>query len=229
MRTIGIIVAMDCEIQQLKNRIEIAEEKQICNTTFYTGTYKEKEVVFTTAGIGKVNAAITTMLMIEHFKPELIINTGIAGGYEKTLQPLDVVVATKVLYSDVDMTAPAAGCYPYGQLEGCPEYFVPSYEFSKEVENVVYGTILTGDQFVVDYSTVDLMVKTKFEKYDVVAFDMESGSISHVCDKNNTKFLIIRAISDIIGSTSPFDYATFSKTASNKVADIVLESVISNL
>ena len=87
MKQIGIIVAMDCEIQQLKSRINILEQMSICNTDFFVGTYKDVKIVFTTAGIGKVNAAITTMLMIEHFNPNLIINTGIAGGYNQNLKP----------------------------------------------------------------------------------------------------------------------------------------------
>ncbi len=229
MKKIGIIVAMDCEIQQLKNRISITKKLNICNINFYLGNYKEYEIVFTTAGIGKVNAGITTILMIEHFNPELIINTGIAGGFEKKLLPLDIVVANKVLYSDVDMTAPAAGSYPFGQLEGCPVYFTPEVKLAYNIPNVFVGTILTGDQFVVDYAKQEKLVQEKFSEYDVLAFDMESGAISQVCAKNNVAFLIIRAISDIIGSTTPFDYAKFSKEASNKVADIVLEKVISNL
>lgn len=221
----GIIVAMSKEITILKEKITILKEHQICNLTFFEGDFNGCKVIFTTAGIGKVNAGITTILMIEHFKPDLIINTGIAGGYKDTLKPLDIVVAEKVLYSDVDMTSLAAGGYPYGQLEGLPAYFSPTNELINKRDDLCIGTLLTGDQFIVDYTKFDLLVKEKFPNYNIIGCDMESGAISHVCTLNNTKFIVIRAISDIIGSTTPFDYNVFSTQAADKVSNFVLSII----
>lgn len=221
-KTYGIIVAMTKEITVLKEKITILREHQICNFTFLEGKYNECRVIFTTSGIGKVNAGITTILMIEHFKPDYIINTGIAGGYEKTLKPLDIIIPSKVLYSDVDMTAEAAGAYPYGQLEGLPMHFSPNLELIQDKEIYCGGTILTGDQFVANYEKIDNLIKEKFPSYEIMGCDMESGAISHVCTLNNVDFIIIRTISDIIGSTSSFDYNIFSTQAANKVADFVL-------
>lgn len=225
MKTYGIIVAMNKEVTMLKEKITILKEHKICNLTFLEGTYNNCKVILTTAGIGKVNAGITTILMIEHFNPDLIINTGIAGGYKKSLNPLDIIVADKVLYSDVDMTSEAAGGYPFGQIEGLPEYFTPSIEYIINKENLHFGTILTGDQFVVNYEKFDKLVNQYFPTYNVIGCDMESGSISQVCTLNNIKFLIVRAISDIIGSTSPFDYNKFSSEAANKVSNFVLSLI----
>lgn len=225
MKTYGIIVAMNKEITMLKEKITILEEHKICNLTFLEGTYNNCKVILSTAGIGKVNAGITTILMIEHFKPDLIINTGIAGGYNENLKPLDIIVAEKVLYSDVDMTSEAAGSYPFGQLEGLPEYFSPSVKYIDNCSNLHLGTILTGDQFVVNYEKFDRLVKQYFPTYNVIGCDMESGSISQVCTLNNVEFLIIRAISDIIGSTTPFDYSVFSSEAADKVSTFVLSLI----
>lgn len=225
MKTYGIIVAMSKEITILKEKITILKEHQICNLTFFEGNYNDCKIIFTTAGIGKVNAGITTVLMIEHFKPDLIINTGIAGGYKSTLKPLDIVVADKVLYSDVDMTSEAAGSYSYGQIEGLPPYFSPCIKVLKNTSNLHIGSLLTGDQFVTDYEKFNLLVNQKFPSYDVMGCDMESGAIAHVCTLNNTEFLIIRAISDLIGSTTPFDYNAFSTEAADKVSNFVLSII----
>lgn len=166
MKTIGIIVAMDKEMTLLKEKIVNAKCTTIMNQTFYCGEYAKHPVVFTTAGIGKVNAAITTTLMIEHFQPDLIINSGIAGGYLQTLQPLDTVVASKVLYSDVDMTSPVIGGLPFGQMEGSPKCFLPSISLCKE-DNLHFGTILSGDQFVDNCTKTKQLVDRYFSEYDV--------------------------------------------------------------
>lgn len=228
MKTFGIIVAMEKEISLLKEIVSNYQEKRICNICFFEGNINDKKIIFTTSGIGKVNAGITTILMIEHFNPDLIINTGIAGGYNRNLKPLDVVLATKVLYSDVDMTAAAAGSYPMGQIDGMPKYFTPSYHLVKNLDSITLGTILTGDQFVYNYEKTNALVEEHFNNYDVVAFDMESGAISQTAYLNRIPFIIIRAISDIIGSTSAFDYNVFSTKAANLVTLKVID-LINNL
>lgn len=225
MKTFGIIVAMDSEVTYLKETLNNCITHNICNKIFYEANYNNNVVIFTTAGIGKVNAAVTTMLLIEHFNPETIINTGIAGGYKMGLKTLDIVVADKVLYSDVDMTSDIAGSFKWGQIQGLPEYFTPSLDLIDNYDDLVVGTLLTGDQFVYDYNKTKNIVDSCFSSYDVVAFDMESGAIAQVCTMNNVKFIIIRAISDIIGSTTPFDYLSFTKKAVDKVSKKVLEII----
>ncbi len=224
MKTYGIIVAMEKEVALLKSKMNNLKIHQICNIKFYEGNFNNNKVIFAIAGIGKVNAAITTILLIEHFNPYLIINTGIAGGYQKDLKPLDIVVADKVVYADVDMTCQAAGAYKYGQIEGFDEYFKPNFEMINEIE-YKFGTILSGDQFVYDYDKTNDLVKQRFPIYEVIAFDMESAAVAQVCTINKTKYVIIRAISDIIGSTDAFDYNYFSIEAANKVLNCVLKII----
>ncbi len=225
MNTYGIIVAMEKEIVHFKEVFNCTKEHKICNITFYEGIYLDNKVVFTKAGIGKVNAAVATTLLIEHFNPCLIINTGIAGGYSKELNPLDIVVADKVFYSDVDMTSPIAGAYKYGQIEGLPHGFESSYNLLNNIDDCKIGSILTGDQFVDNYEKCDTLVKKYFNDENVLAFDMESGSIAQICTLNDVKFIIMRAISDIIGSTNKFDYLSFSTKAVEKVSKKVLEMI----
>lgn len=224
MKKIGIIVAMNKEMAMLLKKIDNTKEVMIMNQSFYIGCFEDKEVVFTTAGIGKVNAGITTVLMIEHFQPELIINSGIAGGFLEALQPLDMVAATKIIYSDVDMTSSMIGGLPYGQMDGSPEYFETAFPLLKKGA-LHFGTIISGDQFVDDFEKTKHLVKKHFSKYDVIAVDMESASISHVCTKYKVPFLVIRSISDSIGKTNGMDYDKFSYLASDKSCEIVLETI----
>lgn len=225
MKTYGIIVAMEKEIVLLKSKMHNPTIHQICNVKFYDGIFENCRLIFTIAGIGKVNAGVTTILLIEHFNPDLIINTGIAGGYRKDLKPLDIVIADKVIYADVDMTHRAAGAHQYGQLEGCEEYFKPNFDIINHEMNYKVGTILSGDQFVYDFDKINNLVKQRFLKYDVIAFDMESAAVAHVCTMNKINYLIIRAISDIIGTTNVFDYNSFSTEASNIVLAFVLDII----
>lgn len=88
-----------------------------------------------------------------------------------------------------------------------------------------FGTILSGDQFVYDYDKTNDLVKQRFPIYEVIAFDMESAAVAQVCTINKTKYVIIRAISDIIGSTDAFDYNYFSIEAANKVLNCVLKII----
>ncbi len=228
MKTVGIIVAMAKEVAYLKNNINIIATRKICALEFSEGMWHDKKIVFTTSGIGKVNASMATILMIEHFKVDLIINTGIAGGYNRLLKPLDIVLASKVLYSDVDMTAEAAGSLKRGQLEGMPVYFSPSLEMIKKLGDYKIGTILTGDEFVSNYDKASKLVEEFFTNYDVLAFDMESGAVAQVCTINQIPFIIIRAISDIIGKTLATDYNIFSTKAADKVLTCVL-TIINDL
>lgn len=225
MKTYGIIVAMEKEIVHFKEVFKCTKEHNICNITFYEGIYLDNRIVFTKAGIGKVNAAVATTLLIEHFSPSLVINTGIAGGYNQELKPLDIVVADKVFYSDVDMTSPIAGSYKYGQIEGLPDGFETSYRLLNNVDDCKIGSILTGDQFVDNYEKCNFLVKQYFNDQNVLAFDMESGSIAQICTLNKVDYIIMRAISDIIGSTNEFDYLSFSTKAVEKVSRKILEII----
>ena len=132
MKTIGVIVAMNKEMAKLKTIINVTETFEIYNNTFFCGEYNNTKIVLAISGIGKVNAAMTTMLMIANFNPSLIINSGIAGGYATDLEPLDIIVGNKVGYSDVDMTSPIAGAFPYGQIEGMPRFFESQMKYINE-------------------------------------------------------------------------------------------------
>lgn len=221
MKTIGFIIAMQKEKQALMNLFGSCTDINIHGVSFTKTTYKNLNIVIALAGIGKVNAALTTTLLIEHFNVDLIISSGIAGGYDKTLKTLDFVVATAVSYSDVD--AALEGGEVYGQIPGLPAEYKCAYELVEKtnIKDVKFGKILSGDQFVSDYDKVSNIVNKYFPNENVMAFEMELGAVAQVAYLMNVKLLALKCISDIIGETNLTDYNTFSYTASSKLVSLV--------
>lgn len=222
MKTIVIVVAMDKELATFKSYLKNLTECTINNILVYNGELGNYHIVLSKSGIGKVASSSVLTMLIEKFSPSLVINMGIAGGYNRNLKTLDSIIVTKALYSDVDMTEDAYSDLAYGQLENMPAYFEIDSSFRKKLEMIVkddvkYGTVLSGDQFVVSYEACFEKVNKYFSNYDVLAFDMETTAVFHVCYLYHLPCLVIRTISDLIGSTSPLDYGVFSIEASEVV------------
>jgi adenosylhomocysteine nucleosidase len=197
-KEVASIISLLCDVRKT----------EMAGRTFYEGRYENKDIVACVAGIGKVNASVTTTLVCEHFKPQMIINVGVAGGASKVLKALDIVVALKVGYHDVDLTADSSD-FAIGQLPYMPRFFETDSDavkilstFSMKNRNVHFGTILTGDQFVIDPAFLENVILKHFQEHDVLAVDMESSSIAQVCHIYKLPFIVIRSISDVIGSTN---------------------------
>lgn len=192
---IGIIVAMGKEMRLLKELIQNPATVSINDTEFYTGTIGRHEVVAMQCGIGKVNAAIGTLTMIDSFHPSLVINTGVAGGAGNGAGIMDVVVADGVAYHDV-------WCGPdtvWGQAARCPHIFqcaLPA-DFVASLDNVKSGLIASGDIFVSKKEEVDHILSIYPQ---AMAVDMESAAIAQVCHLKNVPFVCVRVISDTPGS-----------------------------
>ena len=226
-KIIAIICAMDIELEGYKNLLNNLAIEQIVGHDFLVGDYLDNKLVITKCGIGKVNAAAITLLLVEHYNPDLIINSGIAGGYSRNLKTLDVVIAERVVYSDVDMTTDAFTDLRYGQLQDLPLTFKSSEQVLNKIRNlkldnnIYFGTIMTGDQFVTDYRKTDNIVTTHFNDLNILACDMESCAIAQICYLTKTEFIIVRSISDIIGSSNAFDYQSFAPLAAKNATDLV--------
>lgn len=226
MKKIGLIIAMECEkdsfIESLQHSIISISEELIHGKVFTKIRYLNFEIVMVLSGIGKVNAAIATTLLIEKFKPELIINSGIAGGFDRNLKTLDLLAATSIAYSDVVVCTDDSE--KYGQIPSLPEEFPCSIKLLKNIcgDTIKYGKILSGDQFAVDYQKEELLVNTYFKNQNVLAFDMESGAIAQVCYIMSVPLISLKSISDIIGETNLKDYYSFSIEASKKIANLVI-------
>lgn len=195
---IGIIVAMQKELDLLLPLLNTHTQSKINGFTFHHGTIGNLQIIASKCGIGKVNAAIGTSTLIDHFAPELIINTGVAGGTGQGAGVLDVVVADRIAYHDV-------WCGPgtqWGTAAGCPPFFhtadrINSLPCLAEGENIKHGLIASGDIFISRPSDIEHILSLY---PDATAVDMESAAIAQVCFIRGVDFACIRVVSDTPGA-----------------------------
>jgi adenosylhomocysteine nucleosidase len=225
---VAIIGAMEEEVSILRDKMTDREEITIANSEFSTGKLNGVHVILLKSGIGKVNAAMSTAILLERFNPDYVINTGSAGGFLPSLNVGDVVISTEVCHHDVDVTAFG---YEYGQVPGLPPAFLADEKLvqiaEKSAENisdiqVVKGLIATGDSFMNDPARVEFVRKQFNELY---AVEMEAAAIAQVCYQFNTPFVIIRALSDIAGKESNVSFEQFLQTAALHSANLVMNMV----
>lgn len=189
---IAIIVAMGKELDLLLPLIADRRTVTVNDTVYHTGKIGAHEVVALQSGIGKVNAAIATLTLIDTFHPNLVINTGVAGG-TGAARVLDVIIPDRIAYHDV-------WCGPdtvWGQAANCPRFFeCPLGDDTVSGLGVRRGLLASGDIFVSKASEVEHILSLY---PDAVAVDMESAAIAQVCHLKNVPFVCIRVISDTPG------------------------------
>jgi adenosylhomocysteine nucleosidase len=196
---IGIIGAMECEIVRILNNIEGCIIKEKAQMTFYKGRYANKDIVLVRSGIGKVNAAICSQILIDDFSVDIIINVGVAGGIKEEISLGDVVIAKDLIQHDVDGSScnyklgqvPQLSTYSFSCSDNLVEKAITSADRNWNFR-VHKGRIITGDQIISSSSRIDFFRR----EFDPHAVEMESAAIGHACYLNNIPFLIIRAISD---------------------------------
>ncbi len=217
---IGIIGAMDIEVNGIVASMSSVTEKTISGIKFYKGKLHEKDVVIAKCGIGKVFASICAQTMILEYKPSVIINSGVAGSLTKDLGVLNVAIAKNVVQHDMD-TSPLGD--PKGLVSGINVVYFDAN--LKVIEALVkssdlasckslIGTIATGDKFM----SVPSEKKALNEEFGAIACEMEGGAVGHTCYVNNVPFGILRAISD--GDGAEMDYATFAEKAAKQSIEI---------
>lgn len=220
---IGIICAMQIEIDKINEEIENKTTETVSGITFTRGTLYGKDIVTAVCGIGKVFAAICTEAMIIKYNPDVILNTGVAGTLTDKLNICDVAVSASVVQHDMD-TSPLGD--PVGLLSGINIIEIPADAHVAEnmarcVEKIglksLTGTIASGDQFI---NSADKKAYIR-DNFNAVACEMEGGSVGHVCYVNKVPFAVIRAISDGAGDDSHMDYPTFARLAAEKSATAV--------
>lgn len=223
MNRIGIICAMQTEMDILLNALGEGKKVKLFGITFYEGKIEDKDVVLSLCGVGKVNAAIGTTLLINEFNCDLIINSGIAGGISP-LKKRDSVIATELGYHDFNVSAFG---YPYGQVPQMPRFFQVNpglLVLVKSIFNKVgleYKTtrIYSGDLFVTSKEEL-----SKIEDKEGFAVEMEGAAIAHVCVRSGIDFIVLRYISDIIGEENQEEnYMEFEAEMSNRSAMVTLK------
>ena len=216
---IGIIFAMKEELDALKKHLEICNEYKVYDLTFYEAKYNNITCILVESGVGKVNAARTTQILIDHVKVDYIFNIGVAGGIDNSLNVGDVVVGTSLVQHDFDITAfnHNKGYIPnIGINVNSNEYLI---NLTKEIDNLKYGVIASGDIFCTDVN----MSKKIHNKFNALCVEMEGASVAQVCYLCNIPFLIIRSISDVPNNNNVITYDEFLEISSNKVANIMIK------
>ncbi len=226
---IGIIGAMDEEVAQIVEVMEISETYEKASMVFKMGTLNGKDVVIVRSGIGKVNAAVCTQILVDKFNVDYVINTGIAGSLRAEINIADVVLSDDVLHHDMD----AAGFgYPLGQI---PRMDVLSFQADKRLielgkaackkaapkVGVHVGRVVSGDQFISDKAVKDRLI----QNFDGFCTEMEGAAIAQTAYLNKVPFLILRAISDKADDSATMDYPTFEAMAIQNSVEILKELV----
>ena len=195
--TIGILTAMDKEYNQIAGLIEgvTTIEKTY---RYAVGMIGSNRVVLTKSGIGKVNAAVGTSELIREFQPDAVISTGCAGGIDKSLKVMDVVVSRETVHHDFVLEMG----YERGHIQGMPRYFegdarLVSAAESLQDPSIHIGLICTGDQFISDHSQLQ-RIKAQFP--EALAVDMESAAIAQTCYLHKVPFVSFRVLSDTPGA-----------------------------
>lgn len=220
---IGIIGAMDIEVDRLKAQMQETQTKTISGISFVQGLLCGKPAVVARCGVGKVNAAVCAQTMILNYAPEIVINTGVAGSLSNALEIGDIVVAEYVVQGDVDTTA-----------LGDPPGFISTVDIIKipccpSVSggllaagaalglHCVKGIVATTDSFIAAKEKKDYLAG----QFGASACEMEGGSIGQVCYLNGVDFAIVRAISDKADGSSHMDYGAFCAMAAENSARLL--------
>ncbi len=218
INTIGVIAAMQIEIDALKERLENSETVTYSGVDYVCGTLHGKKIIAAKCGIGKVFAAVCAQTMIIKFNPDCIINTGVAGALNPALHITDIVIGEKTVQHDMDTSAIGD---PVGLVSGinvvffdCNKYVVDIIEKAAQELSFshIRGTIACGDQFVSDTETKAAIVSN----FSADACDMEGAAMAQVCYINDVPFGAIRAISDGADDGAHMDYPTFAAIAAER-------------
>ena len=227
MKFIGIIVAMDEEREAIQNFLKEVEIKQIYNLRFLIGTIGKRKCVLIKSGVGKVNAARATQILIDNFELDCIINVGVAGAINYLLNIGDVVIAKHVVQHDFDITAFG---HSKGYITGvgdkvmCDRGLVSAFEnMMKNMEERLYkikiGIVASGDIFC-----TQIEMKNKINaKFNADVVDMECASVGQVCYLDDIPFISVRCISDIPDGSNERAFNDNLKLASKRCANIIYE------
>lgn len=223
---IGIIVAMEEELNSIKKYMDNITEETIFDITFYKGSINNVDAVLVRSGIGKVNAARTTQLLIDFGEVSYIINIGVAGGVSSKVNIGDIVVGKFLVQHDFDISAFG---HERGYITGVGKYIYSDSNliniFANEIDktncSILLGGIASGDIFCND-KDLSLSIQKEF---DVDCVEMEGAAIAQVCFLSKIPFLIIRSISDVVNGNNEVDFEQFLNSSSQVVADLLFNNI----
>lgn len=225
---IGLLAAMDKEVALLLPLLEDRKDVDFDGRKAYYGLIGGNEVCVMKCGIGKVNSALNAFRLMEGFSPDLVINSGVAGGADPSMAVGSLLIATEAAYHDV-------WCGPgteWGQIDGMPRRFPMDEALLEKCRNLPgleearYGLICSGDRFISKVDEVDF-IKSQFP--DALACDMESASIAHACRDRNIQFAVVRVVSDTPGQADNIsqykDFWTMAPEKTFRAVKTIIDSM----
>ena len=220
---IAIMGAMVEEIKPLLEYMQDIKSFEIANNIYYKAKYKEIETVIAYSKIGKVFASLSASVMIEHFKAQKLLFSGVAGAINSSLKIGDLIAATKLCQHDLDITAFG---HPYGYVPEGKVYvesdkellFLAKKVAKKKGIKLKEGIIATGDQFIADSNKKEWIKKV----FNADAIEMEGAAVGVVCDAFDVPFFVLRAISDAADMDAGFDFDKFLESSSKVSADFII-------
>lgn len=229
MISAGIIGAMEEEIEFIKQKSDVAETIKLAGMNFYRCFFEGVEFIAVVSGIGKVNAAICTQMLIDNFHPRFIINTGVAGAASEILNIGDIVISKDLVEYDMDASAfgdpvgqvPRMDVYGFNADDKLISVAKKSVEKLTAGKNVIIGRIVSGDRFVSDEGDIARIR----ENFNAFAVEMEGAAIGHTCYINRVPFVVIRTISDRADGKADIDFSKFSHESSIVSSKISLDIV----
>jgi adenosylhomocysteine nucleosidase len=223
-KKIGIIGAMDEEIASLLRLMADVRSHTHYQITYYEGRLEGTPVVLCKSGVGKVNAALCTQVLIDRFQVQAIVFTGVAGALDPKLEIGDIVVSTECQEHDVDASALgfAKGTIPFQEVSVYPadpgwiEWAVKAGETLEGVQ-VVQGKVLSGDQFISDLGKV----KELREQMEGTCVEMEGAAVAHVAHLAGIPYVVIRSMSDRADHSANVNFAEFTQLAAKRSSEMV--------
>jgi len=219
---IGIIGAMQEEIEPLLEFVNEYETINYANNNFYKAKFNEHTLVIVYSKIGKVNSTLTATTLIEKFGVQKVIFSGVAGAIDENLKIGDLIVATKLVQHDVDITAFG---HPFGFIPESGDFVLAdeelnsiALEVAKKMNIKLFsGIVATGDQFIANDKKKNWIKET----YNADALEMEGASVAYVCKSFDVPFCVLRAISDAADMDAGFNFDEFLKSSAVNSAKFV--------
>ena len=224
---IGIVAAMDVEVQAIMDLCEITQEKAIGHVVFHDGKLASKDVVICKSGVGKVGAAMVTTILCLHHSLDALINIGTAGGLKDCQQVLDIVISKDALQADYDTSA-LDGPEGLGLRFHADEKLVETAQEAAKENHIRYhvGTIASQDLFMSRKDDFDKLMKN-FP--DSICSEMEAGALAQVATSFQVPFVILRSLSDVaLHHDNSMEFSTYVKHAS-KQSSLMVRSFVEKL
>ncbi len=210
---LAVLGAMDQEVALLRAGMSVAGEATHAEIVVNRGRFEGADIALAQCGVGKVNAAICTQMLIDLYRPEALIFSGVAGGLLPNMAVGDLVVASHLIQFDIDLTAFGRrhGELPdkdrmiqsdAGLVQKVADAFDATFAEDAEAPNLMIGTVVSGDRFVEDTATLRWLQR----EFGALATEMEGAAVGYTCQLNGLPFVVVRGLSDTANESAPQDF-----------------------